>query len=308
MSKTLKATAVAPANIAFIKYWGRKDRALRLPYNPSISMNLSECLTTTTVEFSKDVLKDTVSEGFDTQRIIEHIDRFRKLANTKIKVNVITKNSFPTSAGIASSASGFAALTVASAAALGLSLSEKELTEFARLGSGSACRSIPPAGGFVKWEGESAYSLYPAEYWDLRDILVIVEHKKKDVSSSRGHDEAGTSPFFARRLQEISGRIKKLELAMAKKDFKMFGEVIEEDCLDMHHVMKTQDSPLNYWTDQTSQVIETIKKSGLPVYFTVDAGPNVHCICEAKDEKNVVDLLKDYHIIVNKPSQGAHLI
>lgn len=301
-----KATAIAPANIAFIKYWGRKDAKLRLPYNASISMNLSACITTTKVEFSQEFSKDCVSEGFDEKRIFEHVDRLRKLAKSDTRVRVTTKNNFPKSVGIASSASGFAALTVAAASALGLKLSKKELSGFARLGSGSACRSIPD--GFVKWDGEFAYSLYPPEHWDLRDIIVIVDTNTKKISSSEGHENVHTSPFFGKRLQELPARIARLEKALKDKNFREFGEVIEEECLDMHHVMQTQDPPLFYWTDQTKRVIEIVKRSGLPAYFTIDAGPNVHLICEGKNEKKIVELLKGRHSIVNKPTQGAHLV
>src|SRR5690348_6851267 len=169
----MKATAIAPANIAFIKYWGKKDAGLRLPYNPSISMNLNGATTTTTVEFSGSNTKDSVElleeGGFhqeETIRVIQHLDIIRQKAGVKTYARVATKNTFPRATGAASSASGFAALTVAAAEALGMKLSEKELTMLARLGSGSACRSIPD--GFVKWEaGETseasfAHSLYPA--------------------------------------------------------------------------------------------------------------------------------------------------
>lgn len=312
----MRATAVAPANIAFIKYWGRKDAALRIPSNASLSMNLSSCTTTTTVEFSRTIEKDSVSLGFtplEEKRILGHIDRIRKLTGTTDRVTVATKNSFPKSAGVASSASGFAALTVAAASALGLRLSQKELTRLARLGSGSACRSIPD--GFVKWEGEFAYSLYPPDYWDLRDILVIVENSAKNVSSSAGHTAAHTSPYFEKRVQEVPTRILRLESALRTKNFQNLGEVMEEDCLDMHHVMQTQNPPLYYWNDKTKELMEAVKawrKSGLPVYFTIDAGPNVHLICEGKFEGDVLKAVKDVQnvqeVIVNKPARGAHII
>ncbi|MCX6791571.1 MAG: diphosphomevalonate decarboxylase [Candidatus Gottesmanbacteria bacterium] len=313
----MKATAEASANIAFIKYWGRKDARLRLPYNASISMNLSGCVTTTTVEFSRDYEQDIVAEGFDKKRIITHIDRLRKLAGIQQRVHMKTKNSFPTSAGIASSASGFAALTVAAAAALGLKLSEKELTNLSRLGSGSACRSIPD--GFVKWEDSFAYSLYPPEYWDLRDVLVIVKQTQKHVSSSTGHDGAATSPDFGKRLETVSGRIVRIQEALRTKNFKAFGEVTEEDCLDMHHVMQTQSPPLFYWNNTTKRIMDAVtgwRAIGLPVYFTIDAGPNVHLICEGKDEKKVMKVLQSRiwlrqrikEIIVNKPSKGARVV
>src|SRR5690242_8011132 len=145
----MKQTAVAPSNIAFVKYWGRKkEESLRLPANGSISMNLSNLLTTTTVEFNKNFDNDEVifngeKEEIIGNRAIAHIDRIRKFAKITTKAKVVTKNNFPTGTGLSSSASGFAALTVAASVAAGLKLSEKELSILARQGSGSACRSIP---------------------------------------------------------------------------------------------------------------------------------------------------------------------
>ena len=302
----MKATAVAPANIAFIKYWGRLDAALRIPSNPSISMNLSACTTTTTVEFSPEFTRDVVSEGFDAARITAHLNRLRERAGSALFCRVETHNSFPASTGIASSASGFAALTAAAAAALGLDLSERELAAFARLGSGSACRSIPD--GFVKWEGEYARSLYPPDWWDVRDIIVVVAATAKKVSSSAGHDKAATSPFFRERLAALPRRIARLEHALKTRNMQELGETIEEDCLDMHRVMQTQNPPLYYWTRETVNIMEFLKKRTVPAYFTIDAGPNVHVLCEGKDEARVVELLKGKMLIINKPARGAHII
>lgn len=321
----MKATAVAPANIAFIKYWGKADDRLRLPLNSSISMNLSACTTTTTVEFSKDYTRDRIEwldgefSEKETIRIVRHLDRLRERAKSNLKTRVMTKNSFPKSAGIASSASGFAALTVAATAALGLQLSEKELNIFARLGSGSACRSIPD--GFVEWaKGKNsatsyAYSLYPYTHWDLRDILAVVEASKKKVSSTEGMDEVKTSPFWGRRLRDIPDRIKRAKRALLEKDLKELGMVIEEDCINMHAVMMTQKPPLFYWNGATMEIIRAVgqwRSEGIPVYFTIDAGPNVHLICEAKDEESIVrkarTLSSVEQVIINKPARGAHLI
>jgi len=302
----MKATAVAPANIAFIKYWGKSDEKLRLPLNPSISMNLSVCVTTTTVEFSERFTHDTVSEGFDSERIIRHIDYLRKLAQVELRVHISTKNSFPAAAGIASSASGFAALTVAASSALGLHMSEKRLSKLARTGSGSACRSIPD--GFVEWKDEYAYSLYPHDYWDLRDILVIVDSHMKKVSTTEGMKAVRTSPLLPARLAALPGRIARIKKALTEKNFQEFGEIMEEECLDMHRVMQTQTPPLYYWTGDTVDIMELIKQRTIPAYFTIDAGPNVHIICEAKNEVKLIELLKDRKIIINKPARGARII
>jgi diphosphomevalonate decarboxylase len=174
-----KATAISCANIAFIKYWGRKDHTLRLPLNSSISMNLDRTTTTTTVLFDPALEADQVMiEDGETsdkaaQRVSEHLDRIRTLAGISTRAQVVSRNSFPMGAGIASSASAFAALTAAACAAAGLEPDERTLTILARLGSGSACRSIP--AGFVEWhtadtsEGSYAEPIASPEHWDLRD-------------------------------------------------------------------------------------------------------------------------------------------
>jgi diphosphomevalonate decarboxylase len=321
----MKSTAVAPANIAFIKYWGRQNRELRLPTNSSISMNLSGAYTTTTVEFSPahnhdevDVVGSQFSQK-EKDRIIQHVDYLRALNKVNLRAKIMTQNNFPKGTGIASSASGFAALTVAAAAALEMKASQKELTILARLGSGSASRSIPD--GFVKWEAAKnsedsfSHSLYPSSYWNICDILVILEDAPKDVSSSKGQDDVRSSPLFEKRLAAVPQRIIRLEEALKQKNFTQFGETLEEDCLDMHAVCQSQVPPILYWTDKTIEVMGAVRSwrnEGLPVYFTIDAGPNVHLICEEKDRESVINRIKVLggikNVIVNVPAQGAHLI
>src|SRR3989344_7431396 len=172
----MKATAVAPSNIAFIKYWGKKNEELKLPANGSISMNLSNLLTTTTVEFNSEFKEDSViiNNTIDikkSSRVIKYLDLIRKKANQFQKAKVVSVNNFPEETGLSSSSSGFAALTLAATKAAGLSLSEKELSIFARQGSGSACRSIPD--GFVEWLDGAAsetlhtVSIFPHSYFDI---------------------------------------------------------------------------------------------------------------------------------------------
>ena len=321
----MKATAKAPANIAFIKYWGKTDDKLRLPLNDSISMNMSAAYTITTVEFSKQFKKDSVTllggefSEAETARVIKGLDLIRKRAGSTQKATVITKNTFPKGAGSAASASGFAALTVAGFAALGVTLPEKELTIFARMGSGSACRSIPD--GFVIWEkGDSsetsfAWSFYPPTHWDIRDILVIVDSHMKKVSTTEGMETVATSPRLAVRLRAIPRRMKEIQQAIAGRNFSRFGEITEEDCLGMHMVMQTQTPPLFYWNDTTKIIMDAVRswrKHGLPVYFTIDAGPNVHLLCEGKDEEQVLAAVKTISgveaTIVNKPAVGTRII
>ncbi len=313
----MKATATAPANIAFIKYWGKKDEKLRLPLNSSISMNLSGSYTTTTVEFSPVFTKDSVElftgnfSPEEVARVIAYIDLIRKQSHIPHRVKMATKNTFPKGAGAAASASGFAALTVAGFAAAGTHMSDNELSRFARLGSGSACRSIPD--GFVFWEDEYAVSLYPSGYWDIRDALVIVDSSMKKISTSRGMEDIQTSPRLPERLKCIPERILGLKKALAEKNFTAFGEITEEDCLDMHAVMQSQVPPLNYWNEGTVHIMNAVRKwrkEGVPVYFTIDAGPNVHIIYEGKNGEVIMRLLHTLQgvqsIIANTIAPGAH--
>lgn len=320
----MKATAIAHSNIAFIKYWGKIDEALRLPANDSLSMNMSAATTTTTVEFLPKHKSDAIHliggtfTKTEKERVIMHLNRIRTKAGIFEKARVVTKNSFPKGTGIASSASGFAALTAAATAACGLILKEKELSELARLGSGSACRSIPD--GFVLWkhatssEESFARSLYPPDYWDLRDILVVVETKEKEVGSASGMRLVATSPFWNARLGGMKKALSRALTAFKRKDIHLLGEVIEEEAMSMHAVMMTQKPPLFYWQETSLQLFQKARlwrAEGIPVYVTLDAGPNVHFITDGKYEDRVIEKIKTVisapSILVSKPSVGTKI-
>lgn len=321
----MKATAKAPANIAFIKYWGRKDEKLRLPANDSISMNLSGVFTITTVEFSDECKEDKIQlQGKELgekekERISDHLDKIRSLAGIKTRAKLVTENNFPSGTGIASSASGFAALTVAAASAAGLKLDKKQLSIIARQGSGSACRSIPD--GFVEWKSgnssETSYacSLFSAGWWDLRDIIAVVGEVPKKISSSEGHVLTESSPFYKPRILGMKEKLKRIKKAIKTKDFETFGEISENEAVNMHAVMMTSVPPIFYWLSKTLEIILAVhewREGGLPVYFTIDAGPNIHLICQQDDEQKVIKRLDNINglkgIISNKPARGAHLI
>ena len=321
----MKATAKAHANIAFIKYWGRKDEKLRLPANDSISMNLSEVFTVTTVDFSDSYKKyeiDLVGKELDgkgKKRIVDHLDKIRNLAKIKTFAKVLTKNNFPTGTGIASSASGFAALTVAAASASGLKLSEKQLSILARQGSGSACRSIP--SGFVEWKSGTssnssfAQTVFPSNWLSIVDVLAIVEKKSKKISSTEGHTLTGSSPFYKARISGMKDKLKKIKQALLNKDFKTFGEISETEAVNMHTVMMTSSPAIYYWTPETMRIILSVmnwREEGLPVYFTIDAGPNVHLLTLSEDADKITRRLKKIEgikdIIVNKPTEGTKTI
>jgi len=320
----MKVTATAPSNIAFIKYWGKKDEDLKIPENGSISMNLSNLITTTTVEFDPEYKKDliTINNESDEQeenRIIKHLNLIRKKANINLKAKVVSNNNFPEGTGLSSSASGFAALTLASTKAAGLNLSEKELSIFARQGSGSACRSIPD--GFVEWlagdTSETSYSqsLHPADYWKIVDVVAIVSHEKKDISSTEGQKLVSTSPFFQTRLTHIKEKIDLLKKIIEDKNFTEFGQLIEQEALELHAIMLTSTPSLIYWQPETVRLMKLIKKwrnEGLEVYFTVNTGQDIHLIIEEKNLTKLTEKLKNIKevkkIIINRPSVGARLV
>ncbi len=320
----MKATAVAPSNIAFIKYWGKKDEKLRLPENGSISMNLDNLLTKTTVEFSSSFRLDQMiidgekELGTGFYRVVSQLNRIRRLAHISEKAKIVSKNNFPRGTGLSSSASGFAALTFAASKAAGLNLNEKELSTLTRFGSGSACRSIPD--GFVEWlDGETsdssyAVSLYPANYWNILDIVVIVSNEIKEVSSTEGQKLAKLNPFFPVRISRIKSKIAQLKKHLKEKNFQEFGELIESEAIELHAIMLTSKPSLMYWLPDGLRVMKMAKKwrdEGLPVYFTVNTGQNIHLIVEEKNKNKLLKKLGNFkglkNIIVNKPSAGAQL-
>ncbi|MBI4137074.1 diphosphomevalonate decarboxylase [Candidatus Roizmanbacteria bacterium] len=320
----MKATATAPSNIAFIKYWGKKDEELRLPENGSISMNLSDMTTTTTVEFDQKYAEDEIiinneRESNDQNRAIFHLDRVRKMAGIPQKAKVVTHTNFPRGTGLSSSASGFAALSLAASNAASLHLSEKDLSILARQGSGSACRSIPD--GFVEWvdgdtsESSYAYSLYPPDYWHIIDIVVVVSTGKKDVSTSEGQKLVNTSPFYGIRKSHMDNKITQCKHILRKKDFTQLGELVESEALEMHAIMLTSSPSLIYWTPGTLEIMKLVKKwrtEGLECYFTINTGQDIHVLVQEKDviilnEKlEKIEYIKQ--IIVNHSSVGARLI
>ncbi|MEZ4637537.1 MAG: diphosphomevalonate decarboxylase [Caldilineaceae bacterium] len=224
---THTATYRVGSNIAFIKYWGVADATINIPLNNSISMTLADAHTTTTVTWDVEgaLAADEVTvdgERFSpqkAQRVVDHLDRLRALACVDYRAQVTSANNFPMASGIASSASGFAALTVAGCAALGLDLDPTRLSAIARRGSGSASRSL--FGGFVEWEQghddvtSVARQLYPADHWDLRDLVAVVSVEEKKVSSAGGHLLASTSPLVQGRRDHVDGWLAEVRQAIA---------------------------------------------------------------------------------------------
>lgn len=326
---SFKATARAGSNIAFIKYWGVADPRLNIPLNNSISMTLGALYTTTTVEWDvaghlitdQIVIDGVQAEGPKAERVIRHLDLIRHLAgDRRFRARVVSRNNFPMASGIASSASAFAALTMAACTAIGLSLDRTQLSTIARRGSGSASRSM--FGGYVEWErGDSdatsiARQLFPPDHWPLRDVVAVVSTAEKTVSSQNGHALALTSPFNSARMDAVYGMLQEVRNAIALRDLERLGPLIEQDALAMHAVMMTSRPSLLYWQPGTLEVLHAVRRwreeDGLPVYFTVDAGPNVHLLCEPTFERELLKRLQSLSsvrtVMTSGPGEGAKVI
>ncbi len=293
-------TALAHPNIALIKYWGNRDNDLRLPVNGSLSMNLDGLFTRTTVHFQPSLSSDKLSingdkvSGRGLARVSNMLDLVRALAKFDHHAEVTSESNFPSGAGIASSASAFAALALAATRAAGLDLSEGALSSLARRGSGSACRSIP--AGFVEWQigtddsDSYAFSIAPPEHWALADCIAIVHAAHKKTGSTEGHALAGTSPLQSARVADTPRRLKLCRSAIRGRDFDALAAVIELDSDMMHSVMMTSSPALMYWQAATLAVMQAVRgwrAEGLPVAYTVDAGPNVHVICNREQTETV---------------------
>jgi diphosphomevalonate decarboxylase len=323
--QTRCATAVSCPNIAFIKYWGNRDDTLRLPANGSISMNLDGLETRTSVGFLPGLLRDEFTlQGIPQTseplfRVSGHLDLLRSRAGASWKARVDSRNNFPAGAGIASSASGFAALTVAAAAALGLDLSTRELSVLARRGSGSASRSIPD--GFVEWyaadadEDSFAESIAPPSHWPLVDLIAVVDAAPKKVGSAEGNTLARTSPLQAARIADAPRRLEICRRAIRERDFSALAGILEEDARRMLDVMRTSTPALEYCAPATLELMRSIpvwRAEGLPAAYTVDAGPNVHCLCPEEFADSVEGRLRQFpgvqQILRGRAGAGARVI
>lgn len=332
-NKMKRVTAAAHPNLAFVKYWGRQVAAENIPANGSISVNLSGATTTTTVAFdaslARDVvtLNDTAADNRTAVRVIAHLDRVRALAGITTRACVVSHNDYPADVGFASSAAAFAALSLAATRAAGLNLDRRALSILARKGSGSACRSIPD--GFAEWVPGSddassyAYSLAPCDYWDLRIVTIAFPGRPKLISSLEGHLAAPTSPFYNARLEEVSRTLQSVRHLLLMRDFAGFGLAVEREALSLHAVAMTSHTDVAPWMSgifypgpETLRLIHAVqiwRRDGLPVAFTLDAGPSVHLLCEGAYVGDVLEAVSsvlldpESRVIVSRPGRGAWL-
>ncbi|MFX1250068.1 MAG: diphosphomevalonate decarboxylase [Promethearchaeota archaeon] len=323
-----KITAIANTNIALVKYWGKRDTNLILPFNSSISMTLDKLYTKTTVEFSDSyrtheiMIDGKTIEGEEYTRTVKHLEMLKEIADYKGYAKVISENNFPKKAGIASSASGFAALTLSATKALNLNLDKKDLSILARRGSGSASRSIE--GGFVEWikgnqsDGLDSYgkSLASKDHWsDLALIVTILDPRKKKTGSRAGMKQTvDTSPLYKTWLETVDEDLLQMKKAILERNFTLLGSTAELNALKMHATMHTTSPPLMYWKPESIVLMEEVmsfREKGVECYFTIDAGPQIKILCLDKDvptiEKRLSELTEVKSFIVCHAGDEARL-
>lgn len=315
------AVAKANVNIALIKYWGKRDERLILPYTSSLSLTLSDLYATTSVHFDESLTADCVTldevelptDDSTRLRVVAMLDLVREKAGISTKAKVVSHNHVPIAAGLASSASGSAALAAAASYAAGLNLTPRELSRLARRGSGSACRSI--FGGFVLWnKGEDDETSYAEPIADLLAetadkplsasipaslssslpapknlnpamIVVTLDRSKKPISSRTAmRRTVETSPAYMPWVEQSKKDLARALDAIRVGSIEQLGEVMEQNSLGMHETMRKANPPVNYLTDKTYAVLDAVRsmrECGWPVWATMDAGPNVKVLTDA---------------------------
>ncbi|MGJ8514137.1 Homoserine kinase [Carnimonas sp. R-84981] len=291
------ARAKAHTNIALSKYWGKRDNDLILPMNGSLSLTLDAFHTTTEVRFVEErgidtvVLNDQPLDASAAAKVSRFLDRVRELKGVDWRAEVRSYNEVPTGAGLASSASAFAALAAAASQALGLELSERELSILARKGSGSASRSI--FGGFALWQAghddQSSYA-YPLQsplHDDIAMLVVVINAAHKPVSSREGmRRTVETSPYYPAWVDDAEQRLGEMKQAVVEGDFTRMGELAEMSAMRMHASMLAAEPPFCYWESGSLQAMQTVRElraQGHQCYFTMDAGPNVKIITRTSE-------------------------
>lgn len=288
----MQATAIAHPNVALIKYWGKEDVATNLPAVGSLSLTLEGIATRTTVRFAPELNQDqlTINGAEDAKalaRVSRCLDMLREAAGVTERAEIVSSNDFPTGAGLASSASGYAALVRAAATALDVDEQAADLDLITRIGSGSAPRSLYP--GIVLLEktadpsGMRCHSIAAPEDWPLEVVVAITSQQPKSVGSTGGMESSReTSPCYQGWVDSHPADLEAALGYVERRDFEPLAELSERSCLKMHAVAMSSEPPLVYWSAATvacMQCVRDLRKRGVPVFFTIDAGPQLKAVC-----------------------------
>jgi diphosphomevalonate decarboxylase len=285
-----EATAIACSNIALVKYWGKSERGGNLTAVPSLSLTLAALTTRTSIRFDEDLTRDTLTidgqalTGRALERATRLLDELRGLSGSRVRAEIVSANDFPTASGLASSASGFAALALAGEAALGLGLAPGEVSRLSRRASASAARSV--FGGYVELlaEAEAAEPVAAPDWLDVEMVIAIVTLGPKKVSSTDGmlHTQR-TSPYYPAFREAAPTLFAEAKSALLARDLDTLGAAMEQSTLMMHASMLTARPSLVYLRDVTWRVMEEVRNlrdDGVHAFFTMDAGPHVKILVE----------------------------
>ncbi len=321
------AVAVAHPNIALAKYWGKRDKGRNVPSVPSLSVTLAGMSTTTRVELAERdslVLNGRESDGRPAERafaLLELLWLEAGKSGARPRASVSSRNDFPTAAGLASSASAFAALAVAADRALATALPTERLSSLARRISASSGRSL--YGGFVELaagEPESEFlparPVAPADYWDLRLVVAVTSEGAKDVGSTEGMNlTTETSPLYGGWLAAAPAIFERIKRAVLDRDIEALGPAVEASALTMHATALSACPGILYWNGTTVDVMHAVRRmrqGGLPAYVTMDAGPHVKVVTLASHAEQVALALRAIpgvlRTIMAQPGGGAHVL
>lgn len=312
-----RVTVRASPSLALIKYWGKLDTERNLPATPSLAVTLDRLFSTTTVTpaDADRVYLDGVPG--DPHRYFQFFDTLRARLGTSLCFSAESTNSFPTAAGLASSASGFAALVCACARAAGVDAADETLSAIARVGSASAARSL--YGGFVGLDAgaEAARPIHPASHWpEFRIIVVAVTTGPKHTSSRSAMDLArSTSPYYREWVSSSAAWYAEALEALAERDITRLGGLMRSSYLAMFSTMFTSNPPVIYWLPGSLEVIkrcEELRAEGIPAWETMDAGPQVKIACEAPHVEAIIDAIdperSGWQITVAAPGAAPEII
>lgn len=307
--------AIAHPNIALSKYWGKREGAGNVPAVPSLSVTLAGLATTTDVTFDPALSADVVLINGNPDasgRTTSLLDTVRAAAGIKTFAKVTSTNDFPTASGLASSASGFAALAVAAVGAAGLDWTPEKVADLARKSSASAARSL--FGGFVALEGETVRQVAPPTGLDLTVLVCVTTEAPKAMSSREGMNEtAKRSPYYAAWLARAPEIHKTLEQALLRGDFDAVGACAEESALAMH--ASAFAAGIVYVSGSTLDAlgaVQRLRREGVSAYATMDAGPHLKCLVRTTDvaraRASLVEVPGVLRIIEARPGEGARLL
>jgi diphosphomevalonate decarboxylase len=310
---SMQATAIAQPNIALIKYWGKRDIERNLPAVGSISITLNDLFTEVSVEFDDKLRADslTINGAVDSRRLLrmqaclDHV-----IGEQRMRARITSQCNFPIAAGLASSASAFAAATVAAAQAAGLSLAVDDLARMAGRASGSAARSL--YGGIVELSncGDTIKlnTLCDEHSWPLKVVVAITEKGPKHTSSTDAMEiSRKTSPFYGSWLEQQGEDLQIARAAVEQRDFAALAAIAEHNCLKMHSVMWASRPAIVFWNAATTRCLQTVRRlqeAGRNVFFTIDAGPQVKAVCLPEDFAAVREALSATEGVAEIMSSG----